>query len=424
MVSAKGLRANSISAAHPRIYVTGRQIALQITVSRSTSSESFKRSITAANLYTVQDGLLASVSPLPGASPRPSARGHKQMLWVNLDGATSLDRGETPGASRYALKKYPGRSPVDLSPIIALAAASPGSGSASGSGGGGRFHALMGGGGGTKAEITLPSQRGLESEHASKGGDGEKEDLLRCWSSLAGTSGSEMDLLLIAGQDLNDRSGVWLLLRGKVPIAFLQMPEAGQGQGRLLSCFLDSQREVHTAVLELSEGDGADRQLHLRICRTGTPFLVRPSSLTSLLHLMDVSSRLRTLSAQALDLNFLLSAVFKTLKAVAPIPNGSLSAQQATMLPPISRLQYAMEQLAISHVQSMRNHLITLLCTGVASEMIESLLLNTLVSGKWKGIYEETLRAYEAIEVAASELGRVAEEMGGCVTELEGWSDW
>lgn len=376
-----------------------------------------------ANLYSVQDGLLASVSPLVGYLPTPSGRRHRQLLWLNLGGATSLDRGETPGSSRYALKKYHGRTPVDLSLIIALAAASPGG--ASGSGGGGRFQSLMGAGGGSKAEIILPSQRGLESEHASKRGEGEKDDLLRGWHSLTGTSGSEMDLLLVAGKVCDDeQSGIWLLLQGKVPIAFVQVPQAGTGSERFVSCSVDSQRDVHTTVFELSQGEAAEQQLRLRICRISTPVLTRPSSLTTLLHVVDVSSRLHTLSAQALDLSYLLSAIFRTLKAVAPVATGSLSAQQATSLPPISRLQYAMDQLATSHVQSMRNHLITLFCTGIASEMIESLLLNTLVSGKWKSIYEETLKAYEAIEVAASEVGRVAEEMGSCVTELQGWSEW
>jgi len=177
------------------------------------------------------------------------------MLWVNINGAGSLDRGDTPGSSRYALKKSPGRASVDLSPIIALAAASPGSGGASGSGGGGRFQSLMGAGGGSKAEIILPSQRGLESEHASKGGEGEKEDLLRGWCSLGGTSGSETDLLLVAGKAYDDRSGVWLILRGKVPIAFVPVPQVGKDPRSLASCSLDSQRDLRNCPLRYREAE-------------------------------------------------------------------------------------------------------------------------------------------------------------------------
>lgn len=319
--------------------------------------------------------------------------------------------------------------PLQMVPFIAIASSlSSGSNSA-----GSRFQSLMAGAGGSGANkgsvLKLPSQRGLASEHpAPAGKTGEEEDPLRGWHRLPldprALSLEPLPSLLYVSVAIKDgRSGIMVLLDGTVPVMLIPLPEPNNASSLQDVVAIRHDGEL-LHLISISRTATEEDKLRLQSHQAQAAVFFEQSSLSTLYQIILLSSGLRGPIARALDIVYLLTYLYKSLKSSTAESQSSLSAQQAAALPPLSRLHYIFDELETSHIQSIKNHLVTALCIGISSEMIETLLLNGLSDGKWKTIYENITRSYEGMEVLASELGRVLDDVGRRLRELQGWAAW
>lgn len=274
----------------------------------------------------------------------------------------------------------------------------------------------------SKPTLVLPSQKGLESEHSPSAQDRELQDPLWGWQTLQRDQSrgrKSLDVLLVPTCDQQGSQGVAVLVQGRVRIAFAPLSE-----GALLSSTL-AKEDVLLATLRCAQAaSAAEPSLTLEVVRRPLLHLADQASATALYQILDLSSRLRSSMAQILDLDHILVSIYKTLRAPASHVLGSLSVQQMNALPPLSRLQRADHVLSTNHAESLKRHMVATLCTGVYSSMTEVMFLNALAENKWRPIFEETVRIYEAVEVLASEISKILEDAGRMIKELRGWADW
>lgn len=406
----------------------GRRIALHIDlVQVDPTSKETTQAITLVALYSIDDGRLVAITQLPCTLAHGRRPLYTNLSWVRMP----CDSAATPRRS-YATLRASRRSAAHAISMASNAAVLAGnyasSAAAQGGSGGGpgaRFQHLMGGGGGggganrsgaSASSSTLPSQRALTADAPAKGGYGVDEDLMRGWSDL-GDHVSEADeehktCLLVPTFD----GGIALLLEGRVHFATIPV-SLDSSHIHVATSRLTSRGRLQTIAVEAAQDDPSKYRTLAMSLRPR--FLSSPRALDAILTLSSILAKSCT---QALDLTYLCSAVYKTLRSTGtpPAPS-SLSAHQVTSLPPLSRFLYTLACVGGNFSQDVRNHLTLAVCEGTPSDMVETILLNTLVEGKAAGMQSELRNAYEVLEGVASELARLCDAIGGLLVELQGW---
>lgn len=307
-----------------------------------------------------------------------------------------------------------------------MAASFVSSASSAGGGPGGmasaRFQHLMGGAGSAssstnKAASTLPSQRVLTADSPAKGGHCEGEDLMRGWACLSDEEDDARTCLLVPTKDANGTDGFALLLQGRVYFAFLPF-SGGMDRRHVVSSRVVEGR-VQALILE-----GEAQQCRVLATSQSPRYLSSPTVLSALQSILALSSTLSKAFTSALDVTYLTQTVYKMLQSPTQPPASSLSAHQLTSLPPLSRFLYTLSCVAQNFSQDVTIHLILSICDGSPTDMVETLLLSSLVEGKAVQMQSEIKTVYEVLECVASELARVLDCIGALLKELRGWVEW
>lgn len=396
----------------------GRVIALHIHLShKDATTRAITQAIDAVALYAIDDGNLLALTPI-STSTTNNPPLNSNLTWTTL-----------PPAPRSRPRHISHSAAVSSAAATAALAAnfvtSATSGSGPGANGLGRFQHLMGGSGAassassssSNATSALPSQRILTADSPARGGTGQDEDLMRGWASLAEETQCHT-CLLVPSTDDNGAHGIALLMQGRVFFAFVPFAQHGGSSQRVLASRVN---DGQVQAILLHRQDSQSLQAHILATGSSPRYL---SSLSTLDSILTLSSTLSQSFAQALDLTFLLKAVYRTLKApVQPAPS-SLSTHQVTALPPLTRFIYTLACVGANFSQDVTAQLVLSTLDGSPSEMVETLLLNALVEGKAAQMQTEIKGVYEVIEAVASELARLLDSLGTLLNDLRGWTAW
>lgn len=407
----------------------GQRLAIHAAVSRQPGCF-----VTMLVLYSIHDGQIQHVVPL----------GRCSALRENVPQAMSMDWSNTGLRAEVCRRQSlrPSRWYAELPSVSAFVAAQHAQ--SSGSTAGGRFHHLVGvrnsagtGQANTTNRFLLPSQRGLESDTcAEKSGseDPELGDFLRDWMALSINDDQESEpltLLLVPGWDIVDdvdgvsRQGVHILMHGKVPIAFVPLPRSNSEPNSPTPSLLLWAKSLQRGEIFLSGLQQHNAAYQLCLGSITLPCLCPASREAEvLMSLVDVTSVIRFHTLTALDQAYTLVAIYKTLSAPSLDRKTSLSTHQAMALPPLRRFQHTLQELANNHVQSIKAGLVTSLASGVHSDMMESLLLNSLSESKWRTMRESIVRIYEVAEFVAGELVVTLGALTRHLEELRGFAHW
>ncbi|CAO1627783.1 unnamed protein product [Parajaminaea phylloscopi] len=396
----------------------GRSFAIHAAIARQPGSmTSF------VALYSIHDGRLLHLTPLDHlhSSRAPEFPRAMAMQWTTTNIKPDTQR------RRQA-------RPTKL-PLVSAFVASQRAQSA-GPSGAGRFQHLMGGGGGggqkreaADSKFVLPSQRGFESEQCSEKSGAEDEELgdyVRDWSTLAVDRSSEstpLTMLVVPGLriDGDERQGFHFLMDGRVSIAFVPVPPAVDDAAlAALSALACQDGSIILTAAQRRKAGCSLATVEYRI-----PCLSPVSTEARLLSsLLDLSSVVRYHTLSALDHVYVLAAAFRVLSDPTANEETSLSAHQVSTLPPLRRFQHTLRELSNNHVQDMKTALVTSLSTGMHSDMVESLLLNSLSEGRWRSMREGIVKMYEVMEFVAGQLIMILTTMTRHLAELSGFAQW